>query len=98
MRRYQRDVKVSSKHPFLNTEEVFHSTAIARKWWDTNHQLVRHLALSASSRLKFNYSNIRNFDHVMPVLAGMKRKSKERRDAAIHRFEKEEQKKEKARE
>ena len=80
-----------SKHPILNTEKLVHPTAIACKWWDTDHQLVAahqvcH-AMSAATRLDFNLSNIINFDDVMTVLAGVKRKSEERLDAGIRRLE-----------
>ena len=30
-----------SKHSVLNTEKVVHPTAIACKWWDTDHQLLQ---------------------------------------------------------
>jgi hypothetical protein len=79
-----------SKHPVLNTERVVHPTSIECKWWDTDHQkvAVRQVcrALSAATGLDFHHSNIENFDDVMPVSAGMKRKSEERLDAAIHRI------------
>jgi hypothetical protein len=82
-----------SKHPILNTERVVHPTSIERKWWDTDHQkvAVRQAcqALSAATGLDFHHSNIENFDDVMPVSAGMKRKSEERLDAAIRREEEE---------
>jgi hypothetical protein len=84
-----------SKHPVLNTERVVHPTSIECKWWDTDHQLVAVrqacIALSAATGLDFHHSNIKNFDDVMPVLAGMKRKSEERLDAAIHRLDEEEE-------
>ena len=47
-------------------------------------------AMSVATGLDFHPSNIKKFDDVMPVLAGMKRKSEERLDAAIHRLEEEE--------
>jgi hypothetical protein len=47
--------------------------------------------LSAATGLDFHHSNIENFNDVMPVLAGMKRKSEERLDAAIRREEEEEE-------
>jgi hypothetical protein len=84
-----------SKHPVLNTERVVHPTSIACKLWDMDHQLVAVRqacqALSAATGLDFHHSNIENFDDVMPVLAGMKRKSEERLDAAIRREEEEEE-------
>ena len=83
-----------SKHPILNTERVVHPTSIECKWWDTDHQkvAVRQVcrALSAATGLDFHHSNIENFDDVMPVSAGMKRKSEERLDAAIRRIDEEE--------
>ena len=82
-----------SKHPVLNTERVVHPASIACKWWDMDQQLVAvHQAcqaLSAATGLDFRHSNIKNFDDVMPVSAGMKRKSEERLDAAIRREEEE---------
>jgi hypothetical protein len=84
-----------SKHPVLNTERVVHPASIACKWWDMDQQLVAvHQAcqaLSAATGLDFRHSNIKNFDDVMPVSAGMKRKSEERLDAAIRREEEEEE-------
>jgi hypothetical protein len=47
--------------------------------------------MSAATGLDFRHSNIKNFDDVMPVSAGMKRKSEERLDAAIRREEEEEE-------
>ena len=83
-----------SKHPILNTEKVDHPTTIACKWWDTDHWLVTVRqacqAMSVATGLDFHPSNIKKFDDVMPVLAGMKRKSEERLDAAICRLEEEE--------
>jgi hypothetical protein len=84
-----------SKHSVLNTEKVVHPTSIACKWWDTDQQKVAvrqacH-AMSAATGLDFRHSNIKNYDDVMPVLAGMKRKSEERLDAAIRREEEEEE-------
>ena len=80
-----------SKHPVLNTERVVHPTSIACKLWDTDQQKVAVrqacIALSAATGLDFHHSNIENFDDVMPVLAGMKRKSEERLNAAIRREE-----------
>jgi hypothetical protein len=82
-----------SKHPVLNTERVVHPSLIECKWWDTDHQkvAVRQTcqALSAATGLDFCHSNIENFNDVMPVSAGMKRKSEERLNAAIHREEEE---------
>jgi hypothetical protein len=82
-----------SKHPVLNTERVIHPTSIECKWWDTDHQkvAVRQAcrALFVATGLDFCHSNIENFDDVMPVSAGMKRKSEERLDAAIRREEEE---------
>jgi colicin import membrane protein len=46
-------------------------------------------ALFVATGLDFCHSNIENFDDVMPVSAGMKRKSEERLDAAIRREEEE---------
>jgi hypothetical protein len=40
--------------------------------------------------LVFHHANIGNFDAVIPIMAGMKRKSKERLDAVIHILEEEE--------
>ena len=83
----------TSKHPVLNTERVVHPSSIECKWWDTDHQkvAVRQTcrALFVATGLDFCLSNIENFDDVMPVLAGMKRKSEERLDAAIRREEEE---------
>jgi hypothetical protein len=82
-----------SKHPVLNTERVVHPSSIECKWWDTDHQkvAVRQTcrALFVATGLDFCLFNIENFDDVMPVLAGMKRKSEERLDAAIRREEEE---------
>ena len=47
--------------------------------------------MSVATGLDFHHSNIKNFDDVMPVSAGMKRKSEERLDAAIHKFDEEEE-------
>ena len=84
-----------SKHPVLNTERVVHPTSIACKLWDMDHQLVAVRqacqALSAATGLDFHHSNIKNFDDVMPVSAGMKRKSEERLNAVIRREEEEEE-------
>jgi hypothetical protein len=85
----------TSKHPVLNTERVVHPTSIACKWWDTDQQKVAvrqacH-AMSATTGLDFHHSYIKHFDDVMPVSAGMKRKSEERLDAAIRREEEEEE-------
>ena len=59
-----------------------------------DHQLVAVrqacIALSAATGLDFHHSNIENFNDVMPVLAGMKRKSEERLNTVIHRLEEEE--------
>ena len=59
-----------------------------------DHQLVAVcqacIALSAVTGLDFHRSNIENFNDVMPVLAGLKRKSEERLNTAIHRLEEEE--------
>ena len=84
------------KHPVLNTEKVVHPNSIACKWWDTNHQqkvAVRQAcnAMSLAPGLDFHHSNIKNFDDVMPVSAGMKCKSEERLDAAIRREEEKEE-------
>ena len=74
-----------SIHPVLYTEVVVHPTMIANKFWDTDQQRVAiHqacLALSAATGLDFHHSNIDNFDEVVPVSAGMKRKSEEGLDA-----------------
>jgi hypothetical protein len=82
-----------SKHPVLNTERVVHPTSFACKYWDTDQQkvAVRQAcrALSAATGLDFRHSNIGNFDDVMPVSAGMKRKSVENLDAAILREDEE---------
>ena len=84
-----------SKHPVLNTERVVHPTSIACKWWDTDQQkvAVRQAcqAMSVATGLDFHHSNIKKFDDVMPVSAGMKRKSEEKLDAAIRREEEEEE-------
>ena len=85
----------TSKHPVLNTERVVHPTLIACKWWDTDQQKVAvrqacH-AMSAATGLDFRHSNIKNFDDVIPVSAGMKRKSEERLDAAIRKEAEEEE-------
>ena len=84
------------KHPVLNTEKVVNPTIIACKWWDTDHQLVTIcqacLALTAATGLHFHHSNIKNFDDIMPVLAGMKLKYEERLDVAIRKEEEEEMK------
>jgi len=40
--------------------------------------------------LVFHHANIGNVDAVIPIMAGMKRKSKERLDAVIHILEEEE--------
>ena len=48
------------------------------------------IELSAATGLVFHHSNIGNFDAVIPIMAGMKRKSKERLDAVIHILEEEE--------
>jgi hypothetical protein len=81
-----------SKHPVLNTERVVHPSSIG-KLWDTDHQkvAVRQTcrALFVATGLDFCHTNIENFDDVMPVSAGMKRKSEERLDAAIRREEEE---------
>ena len=84
-----------SKHSVLNTEKVVHPTSIACKWWDTDQQkvAVRQAcqAMSVATGLDFHHSNIKKFDDVMPVSAGMKRKSEEKLDAAIRREEEEEE-------
>ena len=82
-----------SKHPVLNTERVVHPSSIECKLWDMDHQkvAVRQTcrALFVATGLDFCHSNIENFDDVMPVSAGMKRKSEERLNAAIRREEEE---------
>ena len=82
-----------SKHSILNTERVVHPSSIECQWWDTDHQLVAVRqacrALFVATGLDFHHSNIENFDDVMPVSAGMKRKSEERLDAAFRREEEE---------
>jgi hypothetical protein len=40
---------------------------------------------------RIGFPNIKNVDDVMPVSAGMKRKSEERLDAALRRFDEEEE-------
>jgi len=87
---------MGSKHPVLNTEKVVHPNSIACKWWDTNHQqkvAVRQAcnAMSLAPGLDFHHSDIKKFDDVMPVSAGMKCKSEERLDAAICREEEKEE-------
>jgi hypothetical protein len=65
-----------SNHLVLNTEKVVHPTTIANKWWDTEAVCQVCLALSEATVLDFHHSNIKNFDGIMPVSAGMKRNLK----------------------
>ena len=85
--RFFREYMGKLNHLILNKEMVVHPTMIAIKWCDTDQQgvAIRQacIALTRATGLNLHHTNIKNYDEVLPVSAGMKRVSDERQDAAF---------------